>query len=244
MSEGRTAIVTGAGKRVGRVVAEALLADGWSLIAHVRDGGDDVPQGAVKTMADLADRNCAERIFAAAADLPPIQLLVNSAARFAHDAFGAFDAAEFDRHMAINVRAPILLTEEFARRHRHGEDSLIINLLDSKLASPNPDFFSYTLSKQALAGLTELTARALAPRGIRVNGIAPGLMLRSAGQTRENFEQMHSANPLGRGVEPTQVADAIRFLSATPTITGEVIVLDSGLRFWSPQRDLQFLERR
>src|SRR6185369_3418441 len=108
---------------------------------------------------------------------------------------------EFDAHMAINVRAPALLIERFAREHQGG-DALIVNLLDSKLAAPNPDYLSYTVSKQALAGLTDLAARALAPRGIRVNGIAPGLMLRSSGQSEENYRVMHANNPLRRGVEP------------------------------------------
>jgi NAD(P)-dependent dehydrogenase (short-subunit alcohol dehydrogenase family) len=240
----RTAIVTGAGKRVGRVIAEILLADGWAVVAHVRGGGDDVPAGAMKAVADLSAPDCADRIFAAAADLPTVRLLVNSAARFVHDRLGAFDAAEFDRHMATNVRAPLLLTEAFARQNREGDDASVVNILDSKLVAPNPDFLSYTLSKQALAGLTELSARALAPKGIRVNGIAPGLMLRSAGQSDENFAQMHSANPLGRGVEPKQVADAIRYLASATTVTGQVLTMDSGLRFWSPERDLQFLETK
>ena len=106
-----------------------------------------------------------ERIFAAAAGLPPVRLLVNNAARFARDGFGEFSAGEFDAHMAVNVRAPLLLTEAFAAAHDGAADALVVNLLDAKLAAPNPDFLSYTLSKQALAGLTELAARALAPQG-------------------------------------------------------------------------------
>lgn len=241
MAEPRTAIVTGAGKRVGRVIAEALLADGWRVIAHVRSDEDDVPPNAVKAVADLAAPDCADRIFAANTGQLPVGLLVNNAARFAWDGFGAFDAQEFEAHMAVNVRAPLLLTEALARQHEQGRDALVVNLLDSKLAAPNPDFLSYTLSKQALAGLTELSARALAEKGIRVNGIAPALMLRSAGQSDNNFHEMHTANPLGRGVEPKHVADAIRFLVETPTITGQLLVLDGGQRFWSPERDLQFL---
>lgn len=242
MANDRTAVVTGAGKRVGRVIAEALLADGWTVVAHVHANHDEAPDGAIRVAADLAAADCAERIFAATEGQPPVRLLVNNAARFANDCFGAFDATEFERHMAVNVQAPLLLIERFADAHSDGHDALIVNLLDSKLAAPNADFLSYTLSKQALAGLTELAARALAAKGIRVNGIAPGLMLRSTGQSEENFRRMHSANPLSRGVEPQHVAEAVRFLAATSTITGDVLVIDSGLRFWSPQRDLQFLE--
>jgi NAD(P)-dependent dehydrogenase (short-subunit alcohol dehydrogenase family) len=242
--EPRTAIVTGAAKRVGAGIAAALVEDGWNVVAHVHHSEDVVTDGAVKVVADLAEGSCAERIFAAADALPPVRLLVNNAARFAHDGFGNFKPDELDAHMAINLKAPVLLTDAFARHHRSGQDALIVNLLDSKLAAPNPDFLSYTLSKQALAGLTELAARALAPAGIRVNGIAPSLMLRSAGQSDENFEVMHARNPLGRGVEPHDVVTAIRYLIRARTMTGEVLVIDGGQRFDPPGRDVQFLEAR
>ena len=243
MSE-RTAIITGAGKRVGAALAAGLIADGWNVIAHVHHAGDEVPDGAVKVAVELADLDCATAIFAAARELPPVRLLVNNAARFGYDAIHAFLPEELEAHVAVNLRAPILLTSEFRRQHRAGEDGLIVNMLDAKLAAPNPDFLSYTLSKQALAGFTELSARALARDGIRVNGIAPALMLRSAGQSSANFETMHSANPLGRGVEPEDVIAAIRYLVATRTVTGEVLVVDGGQRFEPPARDVQFLEKQ
>ena len=236
-----TAIVTGAAKRVGAVIAASLLAEGWNVLAHAHHD-DDVPHGARKVVAELGDAHCADKIFDAAADLPPVRLLVNNAARFAHDAFGAFTAAELDAHIAVNLRAPVLLAEEFARRHARGEDGLIVNLLDSKLSAPNPDYLSYTLSKQALAGFTELAARAYAPLGIRVNGVAPALMLQSSGQSTENFRAMHSRNPLGRGVEPNDVAAAILYLVRAKTVTGEVLVIDGGQLFDPPGRDVQFLE--
>ena len=243
MSE-RTAIVTGAGKRVGAVIAAGLLADGWNVVAHVHHAGDEVPDGAVKVVAELTDVDCAEVIFDAALGHPPVRLLVNNAARFANDGFGTFSAEELDAHMAVNLRAPVLLTEEFARRHTAGEDGLVVNLLDSKLVAPNPDFLSYTLSKQALGGFTELSARALARAGIRVNGVAPALMLRSDGQSDENFAEMHNSNPLGCGVEPEDVVAAIRYFIGARSVTGEVLVLDGGQRFEPPTRDVQFLERR
>ncbi|HKX92528.1 MAG TPA: SDR family oxidoreductase [Sphingomicrobium sp.] len=244
MAEARTAIVTGAGKRIGQFVASALVADGWSVVAHVRREFDEVPAGAAKAVADLAETSCAETIFAAAKGLPPVRLLVNNAARFAWDGLGAFDAAEFAAHMDVNVRAPILLVERFAREQDGAADALVVNLLDAKLAAPNPDFLSYTLSKQALAGLTELAARALAPKGIRVNGIAPALMLRSSGQSEENFAAMHSRNPLRRGVEPEDVVGALRYLIGARCVTGEVLTIDSGQRFLGLDRDVQFLAAR
>jgi NAD(P)-dependent dehydrogenase (short-subunit alcohol dehydrogenase family) len=239
--EDRTAIVTGAGKRVGAVIAEALIERGWRVVAHVRRNEDEAPAATVKAVADLADPQCAEAIFAVTERLPPVRLLVNNAARFARDGFGDFSLAEFDAHMAVNLRAPLLLTEAFAARHEAGRDGLIVNILDSKIAAPNPDFLSYTLSKQALAGFTELAARALARRGIRVNGIAPALMLRSTGQSEENFRAMHDRNSLGRGVEPADVVRAIDYLLAATSVTGEVLTIDGGQRFNPPPRDVQFL---
>jgi len=238
--EPRTAIVTGAGKRVGAEIARALVADGWTVLAHVHHEADAIVPGAKGVVADLADLACARVIFEAASSFPPVRLLVNNAARFAWDGFGEFDGTELDAHMAVNARAPALLIEELARHHAGGE-ALVVNLLDSKLSAPNPDYLSYTLSKYALAGLTELAARALAPRRIRVNGVAPALMLRSSGQSQENFEAMHNDNPLGRGVEPEDVIGAIRYFVGATAVTGQVITTDSGHRFLGLERDVQFL---
>jgi NAD(P)-dependent dehydrogenase (short-subunit alcohol dehydrogenase family) len=240
MTSERTAIVTGAGKRVGAEIARAFLDDGWSVVAHVHHEADDPPPGSVKVVADLMDLSCAETIFDVSRVLPPVRLLVNNASRFAWDGFGEFDPAEFNAHMAINVRAPALLTDGLARQH-DGADGLIVNLLDSKLAAPNPDYLSYTLSKQALAGFTQLSARALARKNIRVNGIAPGLMLRSSGQSEVNFGAMHSRNPLRRGVEPQDIVHAIRYFVDAKCVTGQVLAIDSGQRFMSLERDVQFL---
>ena len=236
----QTAIVTGAGKRVGEAVARALLADGWTVIAHVHHQSDGVPDGAVKAVADLAQADCAGRIFAAAAGLPPVSLLINNAARFAWDGIGEFDGSELDAHIAVNVRAPALLIDRLSRTHAGG-DVLVVNVLDAKLAAPNPDYLSYTLSKAGLAALTDLAARALAPKGIRVNGIAPALMLRSSGQSEENYQAMHANNPLRRGVEPDDVIGAIRYLIGARRVTGQVLVIDSGQRFLGLDRDVQFL---
>ena len=240
MSEIRTAIVTGAARRVGAEIARGLLDDGWTVVAHVHREEDEPPAGTIKVVEDLVGQATAEAIFAAAEDLPPVRLLVNNAARFAWDGIGEFDPDEFDAHMAINVRAPALLIDCFARQH-DGQDALIVNLLDAKLAAPNPDYLSYTLSKSALAALTELAAQALAAKKIRVNGIAPGLMLRSSGQSESNFQAMRAANPLGRAVEPRDIVEAIRYFDRARSVTGQVLVVDSGHRFLGLNRDVQFL---
>ena len=240
---GSTAIVTGGGKRVGDAIVRALLEDGWTVVAHVHHDHDPVAEGAVKAVADLESRDCADLIFAAAEAHPPVRLLVNNAARFALDGFGGASAAEFDSHMAVNARAPMLLIDELARRHHDGA-ALVVNLLDAKLSAPNPDFLSYTLSKYALAGLTELASRALADKGIRVNAIAPALMLPSGEQGEANFSAVHDLNPLGRGIEVSDVVAALGYLIDSDAMTGQTLVLDGGQRFMGLSRDVQFLETK
>lgn len=239
---GRTAIVTGGGKRVGAAIVRALLGDGWAVVAHVHHGDDAVPDGAVRVVADLAEADCAARIFAAAEPLGPVRLLVNNAARFAHDGFDAASADEFDAHMAVNTRAPMLLITEFAKRHAGG-DALVVNITDAKLAAPNPDYLSYTLSKYALDGLTRVAARALAAQGIRVMTVAPALMLPSGAQDEANYEAVHALNPLRRGVVVDDVVRAIRFLIDQPAMTGETLLIDGGQQQMALPRDVQFLEQ-
>ena len=240
----RTAIVTGGGKRVGAGIVAALVADGWRVVAHVRHATDSVPDGAIKVVADLAAADCAETIFAAvAAEIGgAVELLVNNAARFAWDGFGEASPSEFDAHMAVNARAPMLLIDGLARRQAAGGSALVVNILDAKLAAPNPDYLSYSLSKFAAAGLTELAARALAGKGIRVNAIAPALMLPSGPQDAAAHARVHALNPLGRGVEVADVVGALRFLIDQPAMTGQTLVIDGGQRFMALPRDVQFVE--
>lgn len=240
----RTAIVTGGARRIGCCIARALAADGWHVLIHHHgsDAGELAAElGASTVRADLADPRAPDTIIAALAGLPPPALLVNSAAGFELDQLEDFSAEQWDRHMAVNARAPALLTRAFAAAVPAGQGALVVNLLDAKLAHPNPDFFSYTVSKMAFAGVTDLSARVLARRGIRVCGIAPSVTLVSGPQTRENFDAVHRLNALDRGVTVEQIVDTLRYLIVTPTITGQTIVLDGGQRFLGLQRDVQFL---
>lgn len=240
----RTAIVTGAAKRIGAEIARALAADGWHVLIHCNQSRSEAGALAAElgtasvVDADLADPGAAERIVAAAEGLPPLRLLVNSASRFVYDSARDFTADGWDAHLDVNLRAPALLSRAFASR---AEQGLIVNLLDAKLCQPNPDFFSYTVSKIGFAGLTELLARALAPH-IRVCAIAPSVTLVSGPQSRENFDEVHGLNALGRGVDVADIVRALRFIVATPVLTGQTIVLDGGQRFLSLARDVQFLE--
>jgi NAD(P)-dependent dehydrogenase (short-subunit alcohol dehydrogenase family) len=243
----RTAIVTGGAKRIGAALCRALAEDGWHLLIHCRDSVDEAQAlaaelgNAATVSADLAVPDAAATILAALDPLPPARLLVNNASRFAYDGADDFSVEGWDRNLDINLRAPALLSQGFAARARGG--GLIVNLLDAKLAQPNPDFFTYTLSKIGLAGLTELLARAYAGRGIRVCGIAPSVTLVSGPQSRDNFEEVHALNPLGRGVTVEQIVAALRFIISVPTLTGQTIMLDGGQRFLGLERDVQFLEQ-
>ena len=243
----RTAIVTGGAKRIGAAIVRALSADGWHVLIHCNRSVAEAEALAAElgnagvVSAELADAGAAETIMKALDGLPPPRLLVNNASRFVYDAACDFSVDSWDVHQAVNLRAPALLSQAFAARVGEG-GGLIVNLLDAKLAQPNPDFFTYTISKMGLAGVTELTARAFAGKGIRVCGIAPSVTLLSGPQSRENFDSVHGLNALGRGVDVAEIVAALRFLVATPTVTGQTITLDGGQRFLALPRDVQFLE--
>ncbi len=241
----RTAIVTGGAKRIGGAISRALAADGWHVLIHCNQSRAEAEALATElghasvVAADLADPAAAELIMAATQGLPPARLLVNSASRFVYDRIEDFSPAEFDIHMAVNLRAPALLSRAFAAALPETLDdpALVVNLLDAKLASLNPDYFTYTLSKIGFEGLTELTARSYAPR-LRCVGIAPAVTLVSGPQTRENFEAVHGLNPLGRGVTVDDIVTALRFIIATPTFNAQTIILDGGQRLLGLPRDV------
>ena len=244
----RTAIVTGGGRRIGAALVRALAEDGWTVLIHCHESQDQAERlaeeigGAKVAVSDLRCDDPCSPIRAALAGMPPVGLLVNNASRFVHDDFEDFTIEGWASHLNINLRAPALLTRMFAEMA--GEGGLVVNLLDAKLAQPNPDFFTYTISKMALAGLTELSARKLAERKIRVCGIAPSITLVSGRQTRENFDAVHEMTALNRGVTVDEIVGALRFIIATPTLTGQTILLDAGQRFLGLPRDVQFMGKQ
>ena len=241
----RTAIITGGAKRIGGAITRALAADGWYVLIHCNQSRAEAEALATElgnasvVTADLAEPSAADIIMAACAGLPPARLLVNSASRFVYDRIEDFSPADFDIHMAVNLRAPALLSRAFAAALPDTLDdpALVVNLLDAKLGSLNPDYFTYTLSKIGFEGLTELTARSYAPR-LRCVGIAPAVTLVSGPQTRENFEAVHGLNPLGRGVTVDDIVTALRFIIVTPTFNAQTIVLDGGQRLLGLPRDV------
>ncbi|MBC7506099.1 MAG: SDR family oxidoreductase [Sandarakinorhabdus sp.] len=243
----QTAIVTGGGKRIGAAIVRALAADGWHVVIHCNNSRREAEAlaaevgNAVVVSADLAEAGIGDYLIAAADGLPPLALLVNSASRFDYDRIEDFSVASFDAHMAINLRAPALITRAFAAAIPLAQDAaVVINLLDAKLESLNPDYFTYTLSKIGLDGLTELTARAYAPR-LRCAAIAPAVTLVSGPQSRENFEAVHTMNPLNRGVTVEEIVGAMRFIIATPTFNAQTITLDGGQRLMGLRRDVAYM---
>ena len=233
-----TALVTGAGSRLGRAIALDLARAGWrigvhchaskadalDLVAEIERGGGQ----AAPLVADLARTEALAPLVEACAErLGPPTLLVNNAARFAWDSIATLDEASWDAHLDVNLRAPVFLAQAFASTLPHDSTGQIINLLDQKVFRLNPEFFSYTVAKSALLTATTMLAQALALR-IRVNAIAPGPVLPAAAQSEAEFAAECRATPLGRCVGIDEILGAVRFLLATPSITGQTIVLDSG----------------
>jgi len=243
------ALVTGGARRIGATFSRALAGRGFRVAIHCNRSRTDADALAAElaaegmpaplvVQADLVDRDAATAIFA---QLPePPRLLINNASLFHEDQLGAIDLALWQQHMAVNLLAPVLLMQAFAARLPQGATGLVVNLSDAKLSSPNPDFFSYTISKMGLAGATELAARKLAP-AIRVNAIAPAVTLVSGPQSRANFEQAHTLNALGRGVDVQDLVRALLYLVETPTVTGQTLVVDGGQRFLALPRDVAYM---
>ncbi len=244
------ALVTGAGVRIGRALAMALAADGYFVFVHHNQSADEAREtvkaiqsagGKAKAVrADLASARQAEALIEKC-QVPGVHLslLVNNASLFKLDRAPTATAADFDLHMAINLRAPLLLSQALARQLPDNERGLIVNVLDQKLYNLNPDFLSYTLSKVGLQGLTTLLAQSFAPR-LRVAGIAPGLTLRSGSQTDARFAEQHAANPLEVGVTTDDLVRALRFIVATPSFTGDTLIVDSGEHLTGRPRDIAF----
>ncbi|MBL8670741.1 MAG: SDR family oxidoreductase [Alphaproteobacteria bacterium] len=245
------ALVTGAGRRIGRAFAERLAARGCFVGLHCNASRDEAEEAAAAIRsaggacavlrADLAQRADVLRLAADMAALAPgpVTILVNNASLFEQDRADSFTAESWQRHMAVNLEAPVLLAQHLARGLPAGREGVVVNMLDQKLFNLNPDHFTYTLAKAGLLTATRTMAQALRGR-VRIAGIAPGLTLPSTRQTPERFAQAFRDTPLGRSSTVPELVAALDFILDTPGYTGEVLVLDGGESLRPRGRDVSF----
>ena len=234
-----TVLITGAGQRICRAIALGLGADGWAVAVHHRRsavGAAEVAAAieagggrAATLAADLGDQGAVDALVPAAAEAlgAPLTALVNNASAFDNDTIDTLSRASWDQHLETNLWAPLALARAFAAQLPEGAEGAVVNLLDQRVWNLTPYFLSYTVSKSALWTLTRTLALALAPR-VRVNAVGPGPTLPSKRQTKAQFERQWERMPLGRGTTPEEICDAVRYLLAAPSVTGQMIALDGG----------------
>jgi NAD(P)-dependent dehydrogenase (short-subunit alcohol dehydrogenase family) len=245
------ALVTGAGRRIGRAIALGMAQAGWDIAVHYRQSEAEAEETAA-AIRQLGRRavlvHCDLGIEAAVRAMPAeaahllgrLDCIVNNASLFEYDKPGAFSPSLLASHMQCNVAAPLLLAEELHRLTPDGAQAVVINLLDQKLYNLNPDFLSYTLSKAALHTATTLLAQALAPK-LRVVGVAPGLTLVSGEQTQDGFSRAHQVTPLGRSSTPQDIVDAVCYAARARALTGTTLLVDGGQHLTPLARDVMFL---
>jgi NAD(P)-dependent dehydrogenase (short-subunit alcohol dehydrogenase family) len=233
-----TALVTGAAVRLGRAIALDLAKLGWRIGVHYQTSSAEAESlveeierlgsKAVALPADLtSEAQLRGLVQSCAEELGPPTCLINNAARFEWDSIDTLDWAGWQAELDVNLRAPIFLIQEFARTLPKDGSGCVINMIDQRVWRLTPEFFSYTIAKSALWTATRTLAQALAPR-IRVNAIGPGPVLPSLRQSQEDFERECRAAPLGRAATVEEVCRAVRFLLDSPSVTGQMIALDSG----------------
>lgn len=238
MTSRGAALVTGGARRIGRALTLACADAGFDVAIHVRAVDDDAQSAAAGVRArgrKVSIHTCDLRQEAATAplvaeaegELGPITLLVNCASVFEDDSFTSMNRASWDAHLETNLRAPMVLAQAFARRLPADRTGLIVNILDQRVLSPSPDFFSYSLSKSALWAATQMLAKGLAPR-IRVNAIGPGPVLASIYQQPEDFQREVEATLLRHAVDPTEIGHTLRYLIDATSVTGQMIAVDAG----------------
>jgi len=256
------ALVTGGARRIGRAIALELAGNGHDIALHLRRADPATQADAAATAAELRQAGARVELFVAdfddddaTAGLVPavarsfgrLDVLVNNASRFEYDNPAQFEPTLLAALVRSNTTAPVVLARALSRQVAAqaplaGVSPCVINLLDQKLANPNPDYFSYTLTKAALQHATVLLAQALAP-AIRVCGVSPGLTMLSGPMNDSEFERAHALTPLGRSSTPEDIARAVCFLAQSPAITGVDLAVDGGQHLAAQARDVLFLAR-
>lgn len=238
MSTPRNALITGAARRIGRSLAEALARQGWAIAVHHHDSAADAAivvdaiRGlggrAIAISADFSKADdVAGLVDRAATELGPLGCLINNASIFERDEIDSVSPESWRRHIDINLTAPLFLSQSFARQLPLTAEGAIVNIIDERVWNLTPHFVSYTVSKSGLWTLTRTLALALAPR-IRVNAVGPGPTLPSLRQSPEQFAAQCRSMPLGRGTTPGEIADAVLYILSAPSMTGQMIALDGG----------------
>jgi NAD(P)-dependent dehydrogenase (short-subunit alcohol dehydrogenase family) len=234
----KTALITGAAKRLGRAIALDLARHGWHIAIHyhtsekeARATEADARTTGVKVAllkADLSkESETAGLVARAVKELGPLGALVNSASIFENDEWYSADRKSWDLHMETNLRAPFVLSQDFARQVPRDGHGAIVNLIDQRVLKPTPQFISYSVSKAALYWLNSTLAQALAPR-VRVNAVGPGPTMKNERQSAADFNRQREATILGLGAEPQDICDAVRYLLDAPSVTGQMIAVDGG----------------
>ncbi|MCB1503792.1 MAG: SDR family oxidoreductase [Hyphomicrobiaceae bacterium] len=234
----RTALITGAAKRIGRALALDLAGRGWHVGVHYRNSRDEADAvvaeiraaggAAVALRADLGNPDDVDQLIpACAAALSPPCCLINNASEFRHDTLETLTRDAWHVHLDINLKAPVFLAQSMSKHLPEGCEGNIINIIDQRVWNLKPDFFSYTISKAGLWTATRTLAQALAPR-IRVNAIAPGPVLKSVHQTDSDFAAECASTLMGRGPSTDEISQAVRFILDAPAMTGQMIALDGG----------------
>lgn len=244
---GKTALITGGAKRIGRAIATGLARRGWNVLIHccssVGNAGklvEEIRQTyGVKTAYVRCDFTDAKELRSFLPSVVEthgsIDALINNAAVFEQDSFDSCSQESWDANMTMNLRVPFLLSQDFARLLPPEKTGNIVNILDQRVLNPTPYFTSYTLSKSGLALLTRTIALALAPR-IKVNGVAPGDVFPAQKQSKADFERRCSQTPLKKGAPAEEIADAVAFVLETSCLTGQIIALDGGQNLnWSAE---------
>jgi NAD(P)-dependent dehydrogenase (short-subunit alcohol dehydrogenase family) len=234
----KTALITGAARRIGKALATDLAGNGWAVALHYRHSKDDAQHLADSIRADggtaeifaadlISMRDIDAMLARCSATLGAPQCLINNASEFLLDRIETVTEATWDQHLDVNLKAPVFLAQAMVRHLPDGVDGNIINIIDQRVWKLTPDFFSYTISKAGLWTATQTLAQSLAPR-IRVNAIGPGPVLRSVHQTDSDFEAEKRSTLLKTGPSTDEIAAAVRFILSTPSMTGQMIALDSG----------------
>ena len=234
----KSVLVTGAAKRLGRAIALHLAESGWAVAVHYNNSQAEAEETvaalhlkgvhAAAINADLTLEDDTERLIARArAAVGPLTALVNNASVFENDTIATMTRKSWDKHIEANLRAPLVLSRDFAEQIPEGQEGAIVNLLDQRLLKPNPQFLSYGVSRAGLHWLTVTLAQAMGPR-VRVNGVAPGPTLRNERQSEAHFKRQQESTILGRGATPDDVARAVSYLIEARSVTGQMIAVDGG----------------